>query len=72
MVSFANQTLKLLLVTALCGAILAGAAFLLLRSSCATDTKAVTGMERIEDGKHLYFDGRCWTDVVMPPRDTPF
>jgi hypothetical protein len=71
--AFSSTTIRLAVLTALCASFLVGVAYLVRRSSCETDDRAITGeVKRVASGKLLYFDGRCWTPKPMPPTDTPF
>jgi len=67
------RTRRLLAIAAVVAALVAVAAYVSRRASCETDPTAMRGeMRRQPDGRLLYFDGRCWTTNIQPPRDTPF
>jgi hypothetical protein len=39
---------------------------------CDASGAGIKGLERImPDGRHEWFDGRCWTTTPQPPMDTP-
>jgi hypothetical protein len=39
---------------------------------CDSSGAGIKGLERImPDGRHEWFDGRCWTRTPQPPMDTP-
>jgi len=53
--------------------LLAAVAYWGTRSSCVESGTGLRGEEKIlPNGKHLYFNGQCWTTKPMPPLDTPF
>jgi hypothetical protein len=57
------------------GVVTAIGSYLYLSSAggCETDVRAMKGeAKRTDDGRMLYFDGRCWTSAPTPPRDTPY
>jgi len=53
--------------------VIAFVAYLALRPGCDSRGPAMRGEVRREaNGTLLYFDGKCWTTRLLPPRDTPF
>jgi hypothetical protein len=57
----------------LCAGLIACMGYWSTQPSCQTDERAMAGeVKRRPDGTLMYFDGRCWTNKPMPPRDTPF
>jgi hypothetical protein len=66
---------RLLAIGALVAALgaIAVATYMARRPACEADSTAMKGEIRRDAGRRLlYFDGRCWTTTVQPPRDTPF
>ena len=67
------RLIALFCLALLCAALIVSVAYWSGQRSCQSDAQATKGeIKRGPDGRMLYFDGQCWTDKPMPPKDTPF
>jgi hypothetical protein len=67
---FSARTLVAVLLLA---GLVAGAGWLVMRSSRPADAVAHAGdVKHGPDGRLLYFDGKRWTANPLPAQDTPF
>jgi hypothetical protein len=52
---------------------IAFATFRARRSSCVSYERGLRGeAKRGDDGRLVYFNGKCWTHQPVEPTDTPF